>query len=184
MTDREQFMSEVRRVAEGTPYTVKPTESGFDVRTDVANAQWYALMYKQGVHKVFTHHVTLDEATGRYTVTDDGYEVEWQAGAEAKGETPKPVLRARAERQTGTVREFSFRKVYAWNEQGEYGKVLDYTFSSGEGNQLIHEAAGRLGLKKRMSASSRAGLVMGAIGGVGAVAAMVTLLVFALLGKF
>lgn len=78
MIDTSRFLVEVRSLAQGTPYVVKATDDGFDVRVDVADAQWYALVYKEGLRKIFTHHVALDEAKGSYTVTDDAYDLEWQ----------------------------------------------------------------------------------------------------------
>lgn len=183
MADRDRFLAAVRTRAEGTPYVVEPTASGFDVRVEVADATWYAPMYEAGVRKVFTHHVALGEGD-RYSVTDDGYEVEWQGGAESgAGGAPRPVLRAQAERQTGTVREFSFRKQYAWNEQGEYGEVVSYTFSSGEGNQLIRAAAEELGLKQTLPGTSKVALVIAVIGALGALVALVTLGLLALSGR-
>jgi len=183
VTDRDVFMAEVQRAAQGTPYVVEPTGRGFDVRIDVADATWYALMYKEGIHKVFTHHVQVDEEQGRYSVTDDGYDVEWQAGADVSG-SPRPRLSASAERQVGTSREISFRKEYAWDEQGRHGKVVDYTFSSGEGNQLIRAAAERLGLRPVLPFTSKLALVIGIVAAAGAVVVVVLLLVAAALGKF
>lgn len=94
------------------------------------------------------------------------------------------MVRFRAGRQVGVSREISFRKEYAWNEKGEYGMVVDYTFRSGEGNRLIDEAGTRLGLKKRLPASAKIGIGFFAFGLLGALVTVVTLVVLAVLGKF
>ncbi|WP_299056098.1 hypothetical protein [uncultured Nocardioides sp.] len=159
MADAKQFAEEVRRVAADTPYMVADeTADGFTVHIDVVDAQWWTLMHRKSLKKAFTHLVTVDPTNGTYTVTDRLVTVEWQAGADVAGGVPRPVLRASAGGAQGTVRTISFRREYAFDDQGQYGKVVDYAFDSGEGNRLIDMVGERLGLEKKLNTTAKVGL--------------------------
>ena len=169
-----ELMERVRAAAEGTPYVVTETERGFDVTLDVVNASWYGVLNKAGVRKVFTHHVSVEDGT--YTIVDDVRSLEWVAGT--------PRIAATAERQYGRVIEFGAQKVWAFDEQGNFGVQAEYRFSSEEGRQLVDGIARQMGLRPRRGTAEKVGLVMGVIGGVGALVAAVVVGVMALMGKF
>ncbi|MFC4785673.1 hypothetical protein ACT8ZV_14425 [Nocardioides sp. MAHUQ-72] len=171
---REQFLAGVRQAAEGTPYVVTPTEAGFDVALDVADAQWYGLLNKAGLKKAYTHHVAVAD-DGTYAVTDDSRTVEWVAGV--------PRLSASAERTRGRSYELSFQKSWALNEQGKPAKVVDYSFSSEKGRKLITGVADELGLRQRRGTEEKVGIAFALVGGVGALLTLVVLGVLALMGK-
>lgn len=160
----EEFFERVHAAAEESPLVVERTESGFDVKADVVNARWYAVLYKAGVTEVFTHHVAVDEERRTYTITDDSYTVTWKAGAETQGGVPVPVLRRTAERRLGTVKEFKSRKTFALNEEGQFDKVLDYTFSTEAGRRMIRDAASDIGLNERASTLTKVGIVFTVLG--------------------
>lgn len=143
MTTTDEFRAAVSHAAQGTPYVVTPTEGGFDVTLNIADAQWYGLFNKAGLTKVVTHHVSLEG--DRYEILDDSRELRWVAGV--------PSLHGSYVRQTGRVREFGFEKSWAFDEDGRFRKVVDYSFSTGEGLALIRGVAEQLGLTERQPAS-------------------------------
>lgn len=164
----------VQQAAEGTPYVVRETGTGFDVTLDIVDAQWFGVLNKAGLSKVYTHHVGVPEA-GVYTVTDDSQTVEWVAGA--------PRTTGSAERVVGRVKEFGFEKVWAFDEHGDFGVQAEYRFDSEEGRQLLTAVADELGMRQQRGAAEKAGLVFAIIGGAGALVAVVVVLALALAGK-
>jgi hypothetical protein len=174
MSDRERFLEAVRQATADTPYTVTPTESGFDVGLDIVDTKWFGLINKSGLSMAYIHHVKVGE--GRYSITDDARSLEWVAGV--------PRLAATGSRQLGRVKEFGFRKTWAFDEQGRLGKVVDYRFDSEEGRSLVTEAGKQLGLRQVRSTTEKIGIGFALVGAVGAVVTVVVLLIGALLGAF
>lgn len=172
---RQDFLDGVRQAAAGTPYVVTATDAGFDVTLDIVDAQWFGLFDKAGLDKVYIHHVAVAD-DGTYTVTDDSRTVEWVAGV--------PRASASAERVYGRVKEFGVQKVWALDEHGRFGPVVDFRFNSEEGRDLVKGVAQQLGLKEKRGAAERTGLVFALVAGVGSVITLLALLVLALLGKF
>jgi hypothetical protein len=152
MAQREDFLTAVQEAAAGTPYVVTPTDSGFDVALDIVNAQWYGVFNKAGLSKAYIHHVAVSD-DGTYTITDDSREVEWVAGV--------PRASASASRQVGRVKEFGVQKVWAFDENGNFGTVVDYRFNSEEGRDMVTMIGERLGLKQERGTSAKIGLYVG-----------------------
>lgn len=158
----ERFRDAVAERTEGTPYAVTAREDAFDVGLNIVDARWFGLYTAQGLKRAFVHRVKVNG--DRYMITDRTYTVSWAAGA--------PRLSLHADGFVGRKYQFSFNRTWAFNEQGEPSKVVDYTFSSEEGRALIKAAARDLGLKERMPWSVRAPLIVGigaavlSIGGV------------------
>ena len=174
MTQGEEFLRKIRTSVEGTPYVVEETASGFDLTLDIVDAKWFGLYHKEGLHRVHTHQVeVLDDGT--YSVTDDSRTVEWQAGV--------PTLSASVQRTRGRVWERSSEKVWALGEDLRFGPVVDYSFSSEEGRQLISAVADDLGLKERRGRDEKIGLYFAILGGVGALVTVIVLAALALMGK-
>ncbi|MCR6031233.1 hypothetical protein GGQ22_07215 [Nocardioides sp. zg-579] len=162
MTDVEELVAAVRRRAEGTPYVVTETPSGFDVQIDIADASWYALLYKEHLSRTWIYHVKVEDgATKTLSITDDVRTVDWRVGAESRDGQPVPVLGGSLSRQLGRVESQGFQKVYATNEHGEYAKVLDIRFDSAEGRDLIRGPARELGWTEKRGLSERIGLYVG-----------------------
>jgi hypothetical protein len=171
---REEFLEAVRTAAEGTPYAVTPTDAGFDVGLDLVDAQWYGLFNKQGLTRTFVHHVAVSE-DGTYSITDDSRSLEWVAGV--------PRMSLGASRTVGRVKEFGFEKVWALDEHGRPGKVVDYRFGSEEGRSLVTAVGDRLGLRQKRGRAEAVGLWFGVAALVGMVLGGVIALVLLLLGK-
>jgi hypothetical protein len=170
-----EFQRAVEGATAGTPYVVRPTEEGFDVTLDIVDAQWFGILNKAGLQKVYTHHVSVPEP-GVYTVTDESQTVEWVAGA--------PRTSGSAERVYGRVKEFGVQKVWAFDAHGHFGVQAEYRFNSEEGRDLITGVAGQLGLKSQRGGAEKTGIVFAVIGGVGALVTAVVLIAAALMGKF
>jgi len=114
-----ELFDRVQQATTDTPYKVVPTATGFDVELDVADSTWFGLFNKAGLKHAFIHHVAIPE-TGTYSVTDDARTVEWIAGT--------PRISYEASREIGRIRKVSFNRAYAFNDQGKFGKVVDFTF--------------------------------------------------------
>jgi hypothetical protein len=59
--------------------------------------------------------------------------------------------------------ELSSEKVWAFDESGRPGKVVDYTFSSEEGRRLVKGAIAEVGLEERMPWSAKAPLIFAVV---------------------
>lgn len=171
----EEFRRRVEQAADGTPYAVTPTERGFDVAIDVVDAQWFGLFNKAGLSKHYTHHVAVP-GDGSYTITDDARSIQWVAGV--------PQVKGSAERQLGRVKEFGVQKVWAIDEDGRFGQVVDFRFNSEEGRDLVTGVADQLGLKQRRGAAEKTGLAFALVFGGLTVVGLVVMGVLALMGKF
>lgn len=170
-----EFFRRVQEAATDTPYAVTETDRGFDVSLDIVDAQWFGLFNKAGLQKLYIHHVAVPE-TGVYTVTDDSQTIEWVAG------TPRTA--GSAERVYGRVKEFGFKKVWAFDADGNFGVQAEYRFDSEEGRDLITGVADQLGLELRRGAAEKTGLYVGVTALVLSVIAGLVLAVFALAGGF
>ena len=148
MSNTDQLIAAVREAAQGTPYVVEEKPGGFDLKINVVDAQWWTLLRKSGLKKVFTHRVRLDGAARTLTITDISNTFSWGAG----GTTPR--LQAAAGTQRGRVHERSFRKELGVDlrsgEVGKVGKVVDYSFSAGEGRDLVRAVARQHGWSEKM----------------------------------
>jgi hypothetical protein len=170
---RGAFHQLVDQATQGTPYVVTPTDDGFDVTLDIVDEQWFGLFHREALKRVYTHHVAVrDDDT--YSVTDDSRTVEWQAGI--------PRLSGSVERTRGRVKELSAEKIWAIDEHGTIGKVVDYSFSSETGRGVIRAAADQLGLRERRGLEERIGIAFAVLGGVGALITLVVLGATELLG--
>lgn len=157
----------VRTSSAGTPYTVVPTDDGFDLRLDLADAQWWGAFNRAGLRTSFTHEVRVDG--DRFTITDVARTVEWVAGS--------PRIAASATVERGRIKRVGFQRTYAFDDDLRPSKVVDHSYSSETGRRLIEDAAAGLGLRQRMPLEQRIALAMAglAVGGlvVGGVVALV-----------
>jgi hypothetical protein len=168
MSRRDDFLAAMQEAAAGTPYAVTPTETGFDVGLDVVDAQWYGLINKAGLTKTYVHHVKVDE-DGTYSVTDDMRTLNWVAGV--------PRLAVSGSRTVGRVKEFSFQKTWALDEHGQVAKVVDYTFNSEEGRQLVTTVGAHLGLEQVRGTAEKIGIWFAVVALVGCLITVIVLLV-------
>jgi hypothetical protein len=175
MSTRQQFFEGVRAAAEGTPYTVTETEDGFDVALDIVDAQWFGLFNKAGLKWLYIHHVNL-KGDGVYSITDESRRLEWVAGT--------PRISASAEVTKGRIVEFSKQKVWAFDENGDFGVQADYRFSSEEGRALVEGVAKQLELEQRRGMEEKIGMFFAALAIGGLVIGGIVVAILALLGTF
>ena len=169
MTSSAELVAQVRIAAEGSPYAVTDQPYGFDLTVDVVDATWYTLLRLNHIDRVFTYEVHLDEAKARMTITDVANTVEWNTGLGSA-----PTLRVQRSEQKGRVYEFSSRQELGVDsetaetaETGDVGEVVDYTFTAGEGRDLIRAAAQEAGWSEAMGREQKVGLYVG-LGVIGA----------------
>ena len=90
----------------------------------IVDAAWYEIFAKAGLQKVFKVLMRLDPAAHEVRAVDQEWTVEWRAGV--------PSLALSAEAFRGQKIEFSAGTAYAFTEQGQYGQVYNYRFSTVE----------------------------------------------------
>jgi hypothetical protein len=83
----------------------------------IVDATWYEIFAKAGLAKV-------DEQAREARAVDQKWSVEWRAGV--------PILSLAAEAFRGQTKEFSFGTAFAFTEQGSFGEVYCYRFSTAE----------------------------------------------------
>jgi len=156
MSTSAEFVAAVRRAVADTPYAVKETPRGFDLTIDVADARWLGILRAHGLNKVFTYKVTLDEPKQQLVITDVSNTLSWGAG----GSTPR--LTGSATIRSGRVYEKSFRKEYGVDiDTGKVGKVVDYSFDSSEGRDLVRGVAREQGWSERMGGQQKGAIIVG-----------------------
>jgi hypothetical protein len=79
----------------------------------------------------------FDEAKGEVRAVDREYEVEWEAGV--------PTLWLKGSSFRGRKWEKSFETVYAFREDGSFGKIYDYRFDTSEIHKPLIAAAHKAG---------------------------------------
>lgn len=161
----DELRAAVTARAQDTPYQVVPTPEGFDLRINVVDAHWYGLISAAGLKKVVEHRVALDESRRRLTMTDVHLDVRWDAALDTSGHAPpRLVASAQVTRTLGRTYEVSFNRTWAINAQGVPAKVVDFSFSSAEGQSLIREPAVELGWTEHAGIYQRIGLIAGCVG--------------------
>lgn len=124
----------------GVPYVVRDgSAEGVDLVAEwrIVDADWYTFFAKAGLTRVFK--VLLRYVPDQHEVrsVDEEWQVTWRAGV--------PELSRSAEKSRGQKREVSFRKTFAFNEQGEYGEVANYKFATGELKNPLQDAVTKCG---------------------------------------
>jgi hypothetical protein len=174
-----ELMDAVRQAAAGTGYEVTPTDDGFRVQRDLADVRWWGPLSKSGVKRLVAHLVRADPEAKRLTITDELRTVGWRAGAQ-----PEPFWTGNMEMMRGRITSSGFRKSYGVREDGTFGVLEHYSFSTREGRDLVRDAARELGWTERMPVEAKIGLGFGIVAAVGAVVTAIVLVTAALLGKF
>ncbi|MDB5671076.1 MAG: hypothetical protein JWO25_2035 [Alphaproteobacteria bacterium] len=98
----------------------------------IVDARWYEIFAKAGIKRVFKVLMKFDVGKGEVRAVDQEWSVEWRAG------TPRLEIAGSAFR--GRKWEKSFETVYAFREDGSFGKVYDYRFDTSEMKDPLIEA--------------------------------------------
>lgn len=130
-----QFLARVQQLAQGSPYVATPTERGFDIHVEIADAHWRTLLSEQSIEKTYTFQVVCDEAAHTYAVTDVARNVQ-------RGTLSASISK---EWSSGSTRLKEFGRVYAWDDSRGPSEVVNYYFDADEGHALIERAATELG---------------------------------------
>jgi hypothetical protein len=154
MSATEELFAAVRARATGTPYVVEKTATGFDVRLELEDPQWFGQLREWRLTKASIHHVQVEEASRTIMITDELRTLTWQAGTDGR---ERPTL-------GGLTQE---------SEAG---------FDSSVGRDLVVDTAKPLGWKLRRSLNERIGLYVGVTTIVLLVLAGIGVGVFALAG--
>ena len=165
----------IRARFEGTPYVVETAGSLIRVRADLADASFLTWAAAHHVREVRGVEVVATRP-GTAITRDFSHGFEVSAGSA---------------RLTGSAHVFSGRSI-SWTRQVEYGvgtdgragKQVDIDFGSRELQRPVNEVLEETGWKgswwDALPAEAKGGLVMGVIGGVGGLAAVVVALVDAI----
>ncbi len=180
MSTRQTLLDQLRAVTQGTPYVVTETADGFDLGIDIVDAQWFNLMRLNGLQRVFTYEVTLDEEQQKYSITDVAHTVSWDAGAGADG---PPTLHREQSTERGRVYSKSFHLETGVDARtGEVGTPVNYRFDSSEGRGIIRGVLKENGWSEQMGTEQKIGLVVAGVTVAALVVVGIVALVMALLG--
>jgi hypothetical protein len=103
----------------------------------IVDAKWYEIFAKAGLKKVFKVLIKLDEPAREVRAVDQEWSVEWRAGI--------PSLSLTAQAFRGQTKQFSFGTAFAFTEQGGYGQVYRYKFSTAEIKTPLQDAVTKAG---------------------------------------
>lgn len=123
-----------------SPFVVRDgKKDGVDLVAEwkIVDAKWYEVFARAGIKRVFRVLMKFDEATGQVRSADQAWEVEWRAGV--------PVLTARGSAFRGQQWEMSFESVSAFREDGSWGEIYTYRFSTPEIKGPLNKAAAEAG---------------------------------------
>ena len=122
------------------PFTIRdgrPENVDIVAEWRIVDAKWYEIFAKAGLEKVFKILIKLDAQAHEARAVDQAWSVEWRAGI--------PTLTLSAEAFRGQTKEISFGTAYAFTEQGPFGQVYNYRFSSSEIKTPLRDAVTKAG---------------------------------------
>lgn len=158
MSAREQFLHRIQAATADTPYVATPTDDGFELTLQLADARWHELLSTSGVTYRHAFKVTVEDDAFRILQTRQ--RVEWRAGVpRAEGSVAGAV---------GRFYEFGAERTWVFRPDGTVRRVVDYSFTSHEGLELIRGIGKQLGLREKqpwqvIGAVAMAGLAVGGL---------------------
>jgi len=175
----EQVAALIRERLAGTPYVVDGQGSRIRVHADLADTEFLGLA---SAHKVKVVRGTEVVATkpGVAITRDFEQDLDLSLGVGR--------LTGQARIQSGRIWSYERRIEYGVGKDGAVGRQVDVRFSSSDiqdpVNAVLKETGWHAGFWGALPADGKVGLIMGAIGGGGAVVTAIVLITLALLGKF
>jgi hypothetical protein len=109
------------------PFHVRDgTPEGVDLVAEwkIVDAKWYEIFAEAGIERVFKVLMKVDEKAGEVRAVDQEWEVAWRRGI--------PTLSLSASAFRGRKWEKSYESVYAFREDGSFGKIYSYKFDTQE----------------------------------------------------
>lgn len=168
----DEVVGDLARRTAGTPYTVDRAGGSVTVRIDLADAQWWALLQRQGLSKSYSTTLT-SVGPAKAARSDQLTEFEWAAGPDGR---LVPRFTGRGSSVGGRVWAVGAEQIWAVGPDG-LTKVVDYRLDSGELQGLVKVTLERAGWSTAFDTQSKIGLWVAAVGALGAVAAVVAVLV-------
>lgn len=101
----------------------------------IVDAAWRDFFGRAGLKESFRIFMRLDETKHEVRTKDELRSVEWSSGVPMLGKSV----------QTGQIHHKAGGRGFAFTEEGEYGKVYEYRFSSTELKTPLKEAVARCG---------------------------------------
>lgn len=171
MPNAADLAAAVGQRLEQTPYRIVDLRpDGFTLRLDLADARWWGVLSRSGLRETYELLVGVSPDGRSYAISDRRTEVVWRAGP--SGPVPRVGATLRASAFQGRTWSYSSKKVVGVSDAGRVETVVDYAFSTAPGHRLVSEAAASLGLREKMSASTRIGVVAAVVGGAMALLAV------------
>lgn len=155
----------------GTPWRVQPTPDGAVVSLDVADAQWWRAMRREGLTESCVFTLGFDPERGTCTVVDEHRVIEWRAGL--NGESRPSVDGASRARRGWPVASRGRRASTASDDAGSVFRP-ERTRAVLHGILERFEWGGSWGAPRRTGPWLALVLVLIALAGVGVVLALMT----------
>lgn len=175
----EQVAERVRERLAGTPYTVDLEGSRIIVHADLADAEFFGLASAHKV-KVVRGLDIVAKAPGVAITRDFEQDLDLSVGV--------GQLTGQARIQSGRSWSYERRVEYGIGKDGNIGQQVDVRFLSSDlrdpVNAVLKETGWYTGFWGSLPADGKGALIIGAIGGLGALATLISLGVAAILGKF
>ena len=157
MSGTQELVEAVRARAQGTPYVVEPTPTGFDVRLALDDPQWFGTFREWRLVQASVHHVRTDDARRTFSVEDELRSLSWQAGLDGR-ERPTPGATVGVQR--GRITRKTVQRTCSIGRGGVHPES-ERTFDSTVGRRLVEDSARALGWKQQLSLNEKIGAVVG-----------------------
>ena len=105
-------------------YQADGTRADLIAEWRIVDARWYEVFAKAGMTKTFRVLMRLDGSRHEVRAVDEEYSVQWRAGV--------PFLSFEMSKSRGQTHRVEFGQGWAFTEQGPFGEVYKYKFSTGE----------------------------------------------------
>jgi hypothetical protein len=171
--DVDRFHAALLEATEDTAYVVERDEHGFVVRLELADAKWWGVLNRAGLRQEVAQLVRFPRE-GVFTVTDRISRVEWSAGV--------PTRFAMEASYGRVVAWKKVEKVWALDDRGRLGKVVDISYDAGEARRLVEATGKALGLEQRAGWQERTAIGFAVFAIVGLVLGGLVVLVLWLVG--
>ncbi|MFZ1258616.1 MAG: hypothetical protein WAQ25_04045 [Candidatus Saccharimonas sp.] len=173
MNTRQELIAHLKQAAKGTQYMIKETDYGFILTFNIVDEEWYTILYKNGLTRVFEIEARVNEAKKTVTTTDVSKNLEWQIGVDGVKRIPKLALHgtySRGETLAGYSREiqWGFSK-----KDPAFTRVVDYTYRPIAVKKWLNAQLEQCGWKRAWGLEARIGMAFAIIGGVGAIITVV-----------
>jgi len=168
----DEIVGGLVRSTSGSPYTVDRSGDSVTVRINLADTSWWSLLQRQGLRKSYSTTLT-PVGESKLARSDSEHELVWAAGPNGQ---LVPVAGGRISTSGGRSWSVESEQIWSLGPSG-VEKVVDYRLDSGELQALIRTTLKRAGWSTVLDAQSRIGLWVAIVAALGAVVAVVVLLV-------